>query len=251
MPRILILEGNTPDLPGAAGFFVATLTALDPTLVPEIANPYTAQPHFEGVDAVILTGAGVAWSACAPEAAPQRLALTHAIEAGLPIWGSCNGLHLATTLLGGTLRASPNGIEAGLARDIRITEAGQGHPMMTGRSPGYAAPCIHRDEVATLPGGATLLSGNAHSAVQACVVTEGASTLWLTQYHPECAPADIAAFLRAGGIFAPHAGLIPLLEAEEASALGLPAEALDLHQRACELAAWLDFVQSRTAPRAA
>ena len=57
--------------------------------------------------------------------------------------------------------------------------------MLAGRPIEYAAPCIHRDEVAQLPKDAVLLAGNAHSPVQAFVVETDTVTFWGTQYHPE------------------------------------------------------------------
>ena len=53
-----------------------------------------------------------------------------------PVWGSCNGLQLAAVVLGGSVAASPNGIEIGLAKDMMKTTDGQAHPMLAAREEG-------------------------------------------------------------------------------------------------------------------
>ena len=89
---------------------------------------------------------------------------------GLPTIGSCNGMQLAASVLGGSSTASPNGREDGLSGDIRLTNAGRNHVMMAGREDGYAVPCTHRDEVVRLPEVGVRLAGNGHSAVQAFAI---------------------------------------------------------------------------------
>ena len=99
-------------------------------------------------------------------------------EAGLPTLGSCNGMQLAASVLGGQSSASPNGREDGLARDVTLTEAGRAHPFMAGRIDGYAAPCVHRDEVSRLPDGAVVLATNNHSEVQAFAYENDGIRFW-------------------------------------------------------------------------
>ena len=252
MTTFLIFEGNSPELvaqghSGSAGF-VHSLTALAPQAQFRLSNAHDhesiSQALFEGVDGVVFTGAGVAWSTDAPEAAPQRAVMEAALKAGLPIWGSCNGLQLAAVVLGGATGASPNGIEVGFANDIQLTDAGQKHPMMRGRSSGFAAPCIHRDEVQRLPEGAVRLAGNAHSPVQAMAYEVGGVCFWGSQYHPELGPVGIADYLRAKGIFDGHRNLVADLDAAEtdtsaAARLGVSCEQAALSERSRELANWV------------
>ena len=51
---------------------------------------------------------------------------------------------------------------------------------------------MHRDEITTLPPGATPLATN-DFGLQAAVFTHGRGTFWGVQYHPEYDYADIAA----------------------------------------------------------
>ncbi|MCG7520273.1 type 1 glutamine amidotransferase [Ruegeria sp. Ofav3-42] len=254
MTTILIVEGNTPDMvavghAGANGF-IRTFSAVAPEVRIHLANPYAAPlrpEELHGIDGVVLTGSGVRWSVDAPEAAPQRAAAEVVLASGTPVWGSCNGLQLAMLMLGGSVGASPIGMEVGMAQNNALTREGVEHPMMAGRRSGFGVPCIHRDEVQVLPEGATLLAGNGHSPVQAAVYEKGNLRFWGTQYHPELSLADIGVYVRARGIFADHANLADDLELAEtdstaATRLGTHPDALVLPQRSRELSNWLQFV---------
>lgn len=254
MTTILIVEGNTPDMvakghAGASGF-IRTFAALAADVRIHLINPYAAAlrpEELRGVDGIVLTGSGVSWSVDAPEAAPQRAAAEVVLASGTPVWGSCNGLQLAMLVLGGSVGASPVGMEVGMAQNNALTREGGEHPMMAGRRSGFGVPCIHRDEVQGLPEGATLLAGNDHSPVQAAVYEKGDLRFWGTQYHPELSLADIGIYVRGRGIFAHHANLAEDLEQAEADVssaarLGTHPEALVLPQRSRELANWLHFV---------
>ncbi|MEM7597136.1 MAG: type 1 glutamine amidotransferase [Pseudomonadota bacterium] len=246
MVRVLILEGNTPAWltsgPAGAACFVSTFQRLDPKLSLQILNPYqraVSPGDFDAVDAVVFTGSGEAWAADAPETACQREAMELALAAGRPIWGSCNGMNLAAVVLGGSVGPNPNGIEVGLAENLQLTEAGEIHPMMAGRAPGFAVPCIHRDHVLQLPSQAQLLAYNAHTAVQAFAMDAGGADIWATQYHPEASLDDIAAYVRHQGIF-DHLG--------EAMGL-LKARHIDFEARSSELANWVRYVKQRSQPQ--
>jgi GMP synthase (glutamine-hydrolysing) len=90
------------------------------------------------------------------------------------------------------VRANPRGREFGFARRILLTEAGQKHPLFSGKPVSFEAPTVHRDEIAALPPGATLLAEN-DFGVQAASFKHGVGTFWGVQYHPEYDYRDIAA----------------------------------------------------------
>ena len=202
MTTILILEGQSAQIVQSgksyAAEFVTCLMAIDPGLTVVAKNPNMheiTQADFDGVDGVIFTGSSVDWNTSDPRGQAQADAMKAAFKTGLPIWGSCNGFQLMASVLGGVVGESPNGFEGGLAKNLRLTEAGKAHPMMKGRKDGDGVPCVHRDEIQQLPEGAVLLAGNAHSPVQAAVYEQDGIDYWGAQYHPELTPAFIAASL--------------------------------------------------------
>jgi len=253
IPRtILIVESNSPEITAtgqcAATPFVDTLAILDPQIRTRVVAPYeTLLEEVGEVDGIIFTGSGVTWSVDAPEAAPLRETMERVLDAGVPIWGSCNGLQLAAVVLGGAVGASPNGQELGLARDMTLTKAGAEHAMMVGRDKGFAVPCLHRDEVQSLPEGAVLLAGNAHSPVQAMAYEQGGVQFWGTQYHPEMSPRSVARGLRGYGLFQDRLADLEALEqaesdADAAARLGSSMAELSPTGRARELSNWLQLI---------
>lgn len=258
MSAILIVESNPPEflskgLAASTGF-VNTLLGLSRQLQLRIISPYdlTVTPRlFVDVDGVIFTGSYSAWSTDAPEVAPLRQAMQVAFEAGVPVWGSCNGLQLAAVVLGGEIEESPGGIEIGLARNLELTQEGLKHPMMAGRSSGFAVPCIHRDQVSKVPEHALVLAGNQHSAVQAMAYRRNGIDFWGTQYHPELSSRDIAHAIRSDGLFkgrSQAADDLDLAEVDEQAAMRVGTTTGDQHppSRAQELFNWLAHVESLT-----
>ena len=119
-----------------------------------------------------------------------------AFAAGVPVWGSCWGLQLATVALGGSVRRNPRGRELPIARAITVTEAGRAHPILASRPAVFDALCSHLDEIETLPANSQILAANEVSAVQAIAVqTPGRGSFHGTQYHPEHTFAVSAALI--------------------------------------------------------
>jgi GMP synthase (glutamine-hydrolysing) len=109
-----------------------------------------------------------------------------AFTAGVPTWGSCWGLQLATVALGGTVRRNPRGRELGVARAITITAVGRSHPLLATRPSVFDALCSHIDELEQLPPGAEVLARNELCAIQALTVELPSGSIFFgTQYHPE------------------------------------------------------------------
>ncbi|MCV6585203.1 MAG: type 1 glutamine amidotransferase [Marinibacterium sp.] len=252
MTTILIIESNTPDLlaRGWSGAqpFVETLQALNPALDLQVVQPYAGAPDpgaLDRADGVIFTGSGVDWDTSDARARPLARMMEDAFARSLPVWGSCNGMQLCASVLGGAVAASPKGREDGFARDLTLGADGQAHPMMVGRADGFAAPCVHRDEVQRLPTDAVRLAGNAHSPVQAFVVQTGGVDFWGTQYHPEYSASDLVDCLqdKPGGpqmiADLAHADT----DATAAARLGVAGDTMQPAVRATELRNWLTHLR--------
>jgi GMP synthase (glutamine-hydrolysing) len=119
-----------------------------------------------------------------------------AFAAGVPFWGSCWGLQLATVALGGSVRRNPRGRELPIARAITVTQAGRTHPLLASRPAVFDALCSHLDEIETLPPNSQVLAANELSAIQAIAVqTPWRGSFLGTQYHPEHTLAVSAALI--------------------------------------------------------
>jgi GMP synthase (glutamine-hydrolysing) len=209
--RFLVAESETPEARetrrasvgrSSGETYLDTLRALVPNTTLDLIRPAeegAALPDREvldGYDALFLTGSPLHVYEDSPEVRRQLDFMRAVFEAGVPSFGSCAGLQVATAAAGGAVRANRRGHEAGFARRITRTEAGRGHPLLAGRPDAYDAPAVHSDEVDRLPEGAVLLAGNRVTTVQAAEIRHGNGVFWGVQYHPELPLSDIAAALR-------------------------------------------------------
>ncbi|UHC15784.1 type 1 glutamine amidotransferase [Methylobacterium currus] len=176
-------------------------------------------------DALVLTGSTLHVEEGGPAVTRQCELMRAALEAGLPVFGSCWGVQVAATIAGGRAGRNPKGPEFGLARAISRTQAGAGHPLLDGRPPAWDAPAIHDDAVIEPPPGARILAGNDRLDVQAIEIRLGEGVFWGTQYHPELDLDEVAAMLRLSAQGVVETGLCP-----DAPSLQAYADSLrDLH----------------------
>lgn len=200
MTRLLVMEGNTLarqaearalGVRSASGIYIDAVKAhfagIECDVVHAADRGQSLQPgsSFADYDGLIVGGSGLhAYDSCF-EVTNQIELLKSFAETGKPILGSCWGLQIAVIAAGGTVGKSPNGREVGIARKIMLNPAGRAHPFFRNKPAVFDAPCIHYDEVRSLPAGAQVLCSNAHSPVQGAIVPLGRSNVWAVQYHPE------------------------------------------------------------------
>ena len=111
------------------------------------------------------------------------------------IFGSCWGLHVLVTAAGGVVRRNPNGLEAVVAKNIKLNTDGISHMLYRGKKNSFDAFCWHYDEAESLPENSIVLSSNAKSKIQSVVFERGQSQVWAVQYHPEFDPSWIAGLM--------------------------------------------------------
>ncbi|WP_375401896.1 type 1 glutamine amidotransferase [uncultured Sphingomonas sp.] len=242
------------------------LSSLSPGASIDRATPADAdgdvpdEATIAGYDAVFLTGSPLHVYDDTPEAAREIAFMRTVFASGTPSFGSCAGLQVAVAAAGGTVRPMGDRREAGFARRIAATQAGRDHPLLAGRAPVWDAAAIHSDEVESLPESATLLAGNAVTAVQAAEIRVGPGVFWGVQYHPELSLTEVAAALRRQASDLVETGLVRAeSEIEDQAALidalaedptrrdlawrlGLDAELIDRAKRTTELRNFLEHL---------
>jgi GMP synthase (glutamine-hydrolysing) len=226
-PRVLVIDGNVEatrraqvaagGAPSGEGY-VAVLEELA-AVDCDIVRPADGPVQFrDGValadyDGVAVTGSALnVYDGGAP--ITRQVELVRAVlESGVPCFGSCWGMQVAVTALGGQVRANPLGREFGFARRIALTEAGRAHPLFRNKPAVFEAVTVHKDDIGRLPEGAAVLAMS-DMGLQAVELRLGAGVFWGVQYHPEYSYAEIAATaLRYGevlvreGMFADQAAL--------------------------------------------
>ncbi|MFC7054055.1 type 1 glutamine amidotransferase [Hansschlegelia quercus] len=284
--RILVAEGGTVELrerhaaqsgrtPSA--FYADILTTLGKDLGAEIeteicfpADEGAVLPDaagLEGYDGVAITGSGLnLWKGERSSLAQVDFARA-VFDAGVPIFGSCWGLQVAAAAAGGAVTRNPQGREVGIARSIRVTEAGRAAGLHQGRREVFDAPAIHSDEVSVLPEGATVTATNELCAVQAAEIRHGKGVFWGVQFHPEYTFAELGGILtritpimvEEGFFRAPEeagkyvADLVALDEdpgrKDVAWRLGVAPSVLDPKVRRTELINWLGRVTAEASAR--
>lgn len=271
--KILIAEGNPKDRNDAmrtfGGKMGAECYALEirrmfadvdiVTVFPADADGYLpAGVALGDFDGMVLGGSGLHAFDPIPAVTRQVDLMRSALDAGLPVLGSCWGLQVAAAATGGSVAASPRGREVGIARKVALTPAGAGHPLYVHKPQVFDSPCIHYDEVTQLPPDAVVLAHNGHSAVQAAAIRRGAGVFWGMQYHPEFDLPHLAALYRryaddmlSEGYFVTRSALDTYTDELETLhgdpsrldlrwRLGIDADVLDADLRCREIRNWVD-----------
>ncbi|HEY0293032.1 MAG TPA: type 1 glutamine amidotransferase [Hansschlegelia sp.] len=212
--RILVAEGGTPALrerhaavsgQTPSAFYADILTGLarglgaslrtDICYPADAGAPLPAGEDLAGYDGVAITGSGLNLWKAEPESLAQVAFARAVFDAGVPFFGSCWGLQVAAAAAGGEVKRNPRGREVGVARSIRLTEAGRASGLHAGRLEAFDAPAIHSDEVAVLPEGATVTATNELCAVQAAEIRHGNGVFWGVQFHPEYTFTELGGIL--------------------------------------------------------
>lgn len=150
-------------------------------------------------DGVLWTGSSLSVLDKIPDVQRQLQFAEDIFYSGIPLYGSCWGLQIATKAAGGTIVKSKNGLELGTSEPIELTKQGKKSELFSGRNDSFQALCIHYDEVGKLPNNTKVLAKNTHSKVQAMTFTHKNSEFFGVQYHPEFTPDNmvkIVSFLK-------------------------------------------------------
>jgi GMP synthase (glutamine-hydrolysing) len=210
--RLLVVEGNTSAgrrlIAESAGTtpaesYAAVLRRISPDAMVDICAPAdgdgtTPQP-LDAYDGLAITGSSLNIYKREIASLRQIDFVREVFARGVPMFGSCWGLQLATVAAGGEVGLNPAGKEVAFARKIALTDAGCDHPMHATRDAVFDAPAIHSDIVTRLPQGAIITARNAMSEIQAAEIRLGRGLFWGVQYHPEYGLHDVAAMIRRYG----------------------------------------------------
>lgn len=210
-PRILIVDGYPKRVREklvedgatvAAELYSNTLRACRPDVSCETvyaADPDSSLPAggvLEDFDGAVWTGSVVSVRETSDASVRRQIEFTRAVfDAGVPGFGSCFAIQIATVAAGGTVVHNPKGREVGIGRGLTLTEAGRIHPIFEGRAPVFEAAMIHEDMVFTLPAGGVVLAKNDMAPIQAATFPTGRSFFTGVQYHPEFHAAELGAIL--------------------------------------------------------
>ncbi len=166
---------------------------------------------------------GIAWSgssltiyAGTPDVEAQIDFARAGFAAGVPQFGSCWAAQIAVVAAGGACAKNPKGREFFIARKIRLTNAGRGHPMYDGKKDVFEAWISHDDEITHLPPNAIHLATNDFTRVQAVAVTHEGGLFWALQYHPEYDVHEMARLMHCRREALIKLGLMPDMETADA-----------------------------------
>jgi GMP synthase (glutamine-hydrolysing) len=205
--RLLVVEGNSKEIwskreaCGGVPYhkrFLAMLKLLQPEAEVEIVfpaddnNPLPSINKLKTFNGILWTGSSLYVNDPTPEVTQQLAFAEDVFESGVPIYGSCWGLQIATMVAGGQVATSPKGREIGISKPIELTDAGAKHSYFQGRKGKFNALCIHLDEVVKPPVNSIVLARNDHSEVQAMIIKYKNSEFFGVQYHPEFLVSDMA-----------------------------------------------------------
>ncbi len=205
--RLLVVEGNIEEtriLRESFGIkpyhliFNEMLHYLEPNAHVEFVFPAQKNnllPTISGLQKMD----GVLWTGSSLSVLDDSLSVNRQLEfaedvfkSGVPFYGSCWGLQVATVVSGGKVAKGDKGLELGISQPIYLTKEGKKSPFFKNRKNAYQSLCIHYDEVAELPENTEILAFNSHSKVQAMTIDYKQSQFFGVQYHPEFKATDMA-----------------------------------------------------------
>jgi len=209
--RLLVVEGNTKETwqhrESLGGIpyhrrFQTMLKILQPEAKVEFAFPadndsmLNSRIQLASFDGVLWTGSSLSVNSSTPEVQRQLSFAEDVFHSGVPFYGSCWGLQIASVVAGGKVKPCEKGWEFGLSQPISLTSTGKIHPCFRGRTGLFSSLVVHRDEIVKLPENSMVLATNSHSKVQAISFRYRKSEFFGVQYHPEFTISDLGFIAR-------------------------------------------------------
>jgi GMP synthase (glutamine-hydrolysing) len=263
--RLLVVEGNKKEtriLRESFGIkpyhliFKEMLHFLEPTAHVDVVFPAHRVNHLptklelKKYGGVLWTGSSLSVLDNIPSVNRQLSFAEEVFDSGVPFYGSCWGLQIATVVAGGAVGKNVNGLELGVSKPIELTRAGKESPFFSKRKNNFNALCIHYEEIVKTPENSVILAKNSHSKVQAMTIKYKNSDFFGVQYHPEFRNSDMAlisSFLAKKQI---ETGFHSSKEeAEEfvsnlSDRSNLPEEIVDFKLHSQEIGSWLNHIKT-------
>ncbi|WP_225410858.1 glutamine amidotransferase [Stigmatella hybrida] len=148
---------------------------------------------LSGYDAVMMTGSPLSVTRLEPWMERAAEFMVNAADRGLPVLGVCFGHQLLAHAYGGRVGRNPQGREIGTV-EVQLTKQGREDALFHGLPERLAVQATHEDIVVEAPTGATVLAGNANTAVQALAFRPHVRGV---QFHPEVQVDTMRALIQA------------------------------------------------------
>ena len=159
------------------------------TIHPAINNEYLPKGlNLNDLNGIVWTGSALNIYNVSNSISKQIELAKELLERKNKIFGSCWGLQVLVTAAGGYIRKNPNGLEAVIAKNIKLNKTGLNHQMYKNKNKTFDALCWHYDDTETLPVNSKVLAFNEKSKFQSISFTNKNSKVWAVQYHPEFNP---------------------------------------------------------------
>jgi GMP synthase (glutamine-hydrolysing) len=146
-----------------------------------------------GYDVVMTTGSPLSVMQLEPWMERCAEFMMGAAARGIPVLGVCFGHQLLAYAHGARVVRNTQGREIGTV-EVTLSAAGREDPLFHGLPERFTVQATHEDIVEQAPAGATVLAGNANTAVQALAF---GPLIRGVQFHPEVHPAAMRALILA------------------------------------------------------
>lgn len=146
---------------------------------------------------IMITGSALNAYQDIPSVTRQLSLLEDAFATGVPIYGSCWGMQIASVVAGGKVAKCALGREFGISEAIQISDKGLNSPYYINKPSVFSSICVHQDEVVAYADNTEILAFNSHTDAQAMTINYKKSQFFGVQYHPEFTPEDILVLTRA------------------------------------------------------
>src|SRR5476651_337195 len=139
--RLLVADGNTLEARGRVAAqagetpsegYANALRSIAPDARIDLCFPADENPKLpaplEAYDGIAITGSALNIYKGEPASRRQVDFAQSVFALGVPFFGSCWGLQVATVAAGGEVGHNPRGREVAFARKVMLNDAGRAHP---------------------------------------------------------------------------------------------------------------------------
>ena len=136
-------------------------------------------------DGIAFTGGAMRLNDMSEEIKKHIKFAKECLESGKKILAICWGLQVCSVAAGGKVNKGKNGAHMGIAKSVKINEAGLRHPLYESKKNEFNTPAFNFDEVCEIPENSIVLASNSVNDVMGLNINYKNSVVWGMQYHSD------------------------------------------------------------------